>query len=83
MALVTIKAVFFDFGGVMLTHMDGIDHAAVESQLGLPERTLFDCLYRESPTATSRSAPAHARSGSTRSGRRPPSGCRPTPLTTS
>jgi epoxide hydrolase-like predicted phosphatase len=48
MAFVTIKAVFFDFGGVMLTHMDGIDHAAVEAQFGLPERTLFDCLYRES-----------------------------------
>jgi putative hydrolase of the HAD superfamily len=45
---VTIKAVFFDFGGVLLTHMDGIDHPAVEAQLGLPERTLFDCLYRES-----------------------------------
>ncbi|HEY5639312.1 MAG TPA: HAD family phosphatase [Dehalococcoidia bacterium] len=44
----TIKAVFFDFGGVMLTHMDGIDHGAVEAQFGLPERTLFDCLYRES-----------------------------------
>ncbi len=43
-----IKAVFFDFGGVMLKHMDGIDHAAVEARFGLPERTLFDCLYRES-----------------------------------
>ena len=48
MTLMTIKAVFFDFGGVMLTHMDGIDHAAVEAQFSLPKRTLFDCLYRES-----------------------------------
>jgi len=46
--MTSVKAVFFDFGGVLLTHMDGIDHKAVEAQLGLPERTLFDCLYRES-----------------------------------
>jgi len=44
----TIKAVFFDFGGVLLQHMDGIDHPALEAKLGLPERTVFDCLYRES-----------------------------------
>lgn len=43
-----IRAVFFDFGGVLLQHMDGIDHAAIETRLGIPERTLFDCLYRHS-----------------------------------
>ncbi|HUF52514.1 MAG TPA: HAD family phosphatase [Dehalococcoidia bacterium] len=43
-----VNTIFFDFGGVLLVHMDGIDHKAVEAKLGLPERTLFDCLYRES-----------------------------------
>jgi len=44
----TIRAVFFDFGGVLLQFMDGIDHAAIEERLNFPPRTLFDCLYRES-----------------------------------
>jgi putative hydrolase of the HAD superfamily len=43
-----VKALFFDFGGVLLQHMDGIDHEAIESRLGLPEKTLFNCLYRDS-----------------------------------
>jgi putative hydrolase of the HAD superfamily len=43
-----VKALFFDFGGVLLQHMDGIDHKAIESRLGLPEKTLYDCLYRDS-----------------------------------
>ena len=43
-----VKALFFDFGGVLLQHMDGIDHKAIESRLGLPEKTLFNCLYRDS-----------------------------------
>lgn len=43
-----IKAVFFDFGGVLLQHMDGIDHAAIEERFGLPPRTLMHVLYRES-----------------------------------
>jgi len=43
-----VKALFFDFGGVLLQHMDGIDHRAIESRLGLPEKTLFNCLYRDS-----------------------------------
>ncbi len=43
-----VKALFFDFGGVLLQHMDGIDHKAIESRLGLPEKTLYNCLYRES-----------------------------------
>jgi putative hydrolase of the HAD superfamily len=43
-----VKALFFDFGGVLLQHMDGIDHNAIESSLELPEKTLFNCLYRDS-----------------------------------
>jgi epoxide hydrolase-like predicted phosphatase len=43
-----IKAVFFDFGGVLLQHMDGVDHKALEALHELPDRTLFDCVYRES-----------------------------------
>lgn len=43
-----IEAIFFDFGGVLLQHMDGIDHRAIESRLGLPERTLMRVLYRDS-----------------------------------
>ena len=44
----TVEAIFFDFGGVLLKHADGIDHKAIEAQFDLPERTLFDCLYRDS-----------------------------------
>jgi putative hydrolase of the HAD superfamily len=44
----TIQAVFFDFGGVLLQHADGIDHKAIEAKLGIAERTLFRCLYRDS-----------------------------------
>lgn len=43
-----IQAIFFDFGGVLLQHMDGIDHKAIEARLGLPERTLLRVLYRDS-----------------------------------
>lgn len=43
-----IKALFFDFGGVLLLHADGVDHKALEAAHGLPERTMFDCVYRES-----------------------------------
>ena len=43
-----IRAIFFDFGGVLLQHMDGVDHKALEALHGLPDRTLFDCVYRES-----------------------------------
>ncbi len=43
-----VKALFFDFGGVLLQHMDGIDHKAIEARLGLPEKTLYNCLYRDS-----------------------------------
>jgi len=44
----TIEAIFFDFGGVLLKHADGIDHKAIEAQFDLPERTVFNCLYRDS-----------------------------------
>lgn len=44
----TVEAIFFDFGGVLLKHADGIDHKAIEAQFELPERTVFNCLYRDS-----------------------------------
>ena len=44
----TIRALLFDFGGVLLRHADGVDHAAIEAAHGLEERTLMRCLYRES-----------------------------------
>jgi len=43
-----IRAILFDFGGVLLKHADGIDHGAIEAALGLEEKTLWNCLYRES-----------------------------------
>lgn len=43
-----IKAVFFDFGGVLLQFMDGIDHRGLEARLRLEPRTLFNFLYRDS-----------------------------------
>jgi epoxide hydrolase-like predicted phosphatase len=43
-----IKAVFFDFGGVLLKHADGVDHKALEALHELPERTLLECVYIES-----------------------------------
>ena len=44
----TVEAIFFDFGGVLLKYADGIDHKAIEAQFGLPERTVSNCLYRDS-----------------------------------
>ncbi|HEU4759439.1 MAG TPA: HAD family phosphatase [Dehalococcoidia bacterium] len=43
-----IAAVLFDFGGVLLQHTDGIDHAAIESRLELAPGTLRRCLYSQS-----------------------------------
>lgn len=43
-----VRAIFFDFGGVLLSHMDGIDHKAIEERFGLPEKTLMRVLYRDS-----------------------------------
>ncbi len=44
----TIKALFFDFGGVLLQFADGVDHKKLESAHRLEERTLMKCLYRDS-----------------------------------
>lgn len=44
----TIEALFFDFGGVLLQHADGVDHKKLEAAHGLEERTLMRCLYRDS-----------------------------------
>jgi putative hydrolase of the HAD superfamily len=43
-----IKAVFFDFGGVLLQHADGVNHKELEAIHELPERTLLECVYIES-----------------------------------
>ena len=44
----TIQAIFFDFGGVLLQHMDGVDHKAIEERFSLEPRRLMRCLYRDS-----------------------------------
>lgn len=44
----TIKAVFFDFGGVLLQFADGVDHKSLETRFELEPRTLMRCLYRDS-----------------------------------
>ena len=44
----TIQAVFFDFGGVLLQHADGVDHKAIEERFSLQPRDLMRCLYRDS-----------------------------------
>ncbi|MEO8457066.1 MAG: HAD family phosphatase [Chloroflexota bacterium] len=44
----TISAIFFDFGGVLLQHADGVDHKAIEERFALEPRTLMRCLYRDS-----------------------------------
>jgi putative hydrolase of the HAD superfamily len=44
----TIQAVFFDFGGVLLQFADGVDHQALEARFELEPRTLMRCLYRDS-----------------------------------
>ena len=33
---------------MLLKHADGIDHKAIEAQFDLPERSVFNCLYRDS-----------------------------------
>lgn len=43
----TIEAVLFDFGGVLLQHGDGIDHQPIEERFGLTPGTLMRCLYQE------------------------------------
>lgn len=44
----SIRAVLFDFGGVLLQHGDGIDHRAIEGRFGLAPGTVMRCLYQES-----------------------------------
>ena len=43
-----IKAIFFDFGGVILEGFDGVDHAAIEAEFGLTANSLRRWVYRES-----------------------------------
>lgn len=50
----SIRAVLFDFGGVLLQHGDGIDHAAIESRFDLPQGTLRRCREQDSRYAESR-----------------------------
>ena len=43
-----IKAIFFDFGGVILKTFDGVDHDAIEAEFGLEAKALRKCAYRDS-----------------------------------
>lgn len=43
-----IKAIFFDFGGVILKTFDGVDHDAIEVEFGLEAKMLRKCVYRDS-----------------------------------
>ena len=43
-----IRAIFFDFGGVLLKTFDGVDHEAIEAEFGLEAKTLRKCVYRDS-----------------------------------
>jgi putative hydrolase of the HAD superfamily len=43
-----IKAIFFDFGGVILKTFDGVDHDAIEAEFGLEAKMLRKCAYRDS-----------------------------------
>ena len=43
-----IRAVFFDFGGVLLQTFDGIDHDAIEAEFGLEAKALRKAAYRDS-----------------------------------
>ena len=43
-----IRAIFFDFGGVLLKTFDGIDHDAIEAEFGLEAKMLRKCVYRDS-----------------------------------
>jgi HAD superfamily hydrolase (TIGR01509 family) len=43
-----IKAIFFDFGGVILKTFDGVDHDAIEAEFGLEPRSLVRWVYRDS-----------------------------------
>jgi putative hydrolase of the HAD superfamily len=43
-----IRAIFFDFGGVLLKTFDGVDHDAIEAEFGLEAKMLRKCVYRDS-----------------------------------
>jgi putative hydrolase of the HAD superfamily len=43
-----VKAIFFDFGGVLLQTFDGVDHDAIEAEFGLEAKMLRKCVYRDS-----------------------------------
>jgi putative hydrolase of the HAD superfamily len=44
----TIRAIFFDFGGVLLKTFDGVDHDGIEAEFGLEAKMLRKCVYRDS-----------------------------------
>jgi epoxide hydrolase-like predicted phosphatase len=43
-----IKAIFFDFGGVLLKTFDGVDHTGIEERFGLEAKSLRLMVYRDS-----------------------------------
>ena len=43
-----IRAIFFDFGGVILKTFDGVDHDVIEGEFGLEAKVLRKCVYRDS-----------------------------------
>jgi putative hydrolase of the HAD superfamily len=43
-----IKAIFFDFGGVILEGFDGVNHAGIEAEFVLEPNSLRRWVYRES-----------------------------------
>jgi putative hydrolase of the HAD superfamily len=43
-----IRAVFFDFGGVILKTFDGVDHVAIEDRFKLEPKSLRLMVYRDS-----------------------------------
>ena len=44
-----IKAIFFDFGGVLLKTFDGVDHDAIEAEFGLEAKMLRKCVVPRQP----------------------------------
>jgi putative hydrolase of the HAD superfamily len=43
-----IRAIFFDFGGVILQTFDGVDHPGIEERFGLEAKSLRLMVYRDS-----------------------------------
>ena len=48
MQIPDIRAIFFDFGGVLLKTFDGVDHEAIEQRFGLEPKSLRLMVYRDS-----------------------------------